>query len=235
MNLEKLIPKVCEHAAKEAPRECCGLAVVVKGRLRYWPCKNVSLASDQFEIDPLDYAAAEAAGEVVGVCHSHVFVNPQPSDADRFMCEQSGVPWLIVNHPVGTYTVTEPSGHETPLVGRAYSYGILDCYQVVVDHYRRTLGIELMRVPSHDKWWERGENLYVSNFEKAGFVQVDDTPREHDCLLIQVGASVPNHVAVYLGDGLILQHVQGRLSSRDVYGGYWQKHTTHILRHRSLA
>ena len=36
-----------------------------------------------------------------------------------------------------------------------------------------------------------------------------------------------------LGDGLILHHLQGRLSSRDVYGGYWQKITTHILRHRT--
>jgi hypothetical protein len=28
--------------------------------------------------------------------------------------------------------------------------------------------------------------------------------------------------------------LQGRLSSRDVYGGYWQKVTTHALRHPDL-
>ena len=48
---------------------------------------------------------------------------------------------------------------------------------------------------------------------------------------MQVASPVPNHAAVYLGDGLILHHLQGRLSSRDVYGGYWQKITTHILRY----
>jgi cell wall-associated NlpC family hydrolase len=52
-----------------------------------------------------------------------------------------------------------------------------------------------------------------------------------DCFLMQVASPVPNHAAVYLGDGLILHHLQGRLSSRDVYGGYWQKVTTHVLRY----
>lgn len=238
MNLEKLVDQVRKHAQEEAPRECCGLAVVVKGRLRYWPCKNISLHNDQFEIDPLDYAAAEDAGEVVGVCHSHVFVNPEPSEADRVMCEHSGLPWLIVNHPVGNHVVIQPSGYVSPLVGRQYTHGVLDCYQIVVDYYKQELGIELPHFQREDGWWDRGENLYLENFAKAGFVQVGDGTHEdirpHDGLLMQVGANVPNHAAVYLGDTLILQHVYGRLSSRDIYGGYWRKHTTHVLRHRSF-
>jgi cell wall-associated NlpC family hydrolase len=51
---------------------------------------------------------------------------------------------------------------------------------------------------------------------------------------MQVASPVPNHASVYLGDGLILHHLQGRLSSRDVYGGYWQKVSTHALRHPDL-
>jgi hypothetical protein len=60
-------------------------------------------------------------------------------------------------------------------------------------------------------------------------VDADDNLKVGDCFLMQVASPVPNHAAVYLGDGLILHHLQGRLSSRDVYGGYWQKVTTHIL------
>ena len=34
---------------------------------------------------------------------------------------------------------------------------------------------------------------------------------------------------------MILHHVQGRLSSRDVFGGYWRKHNTHILKYTGRA
>lgn len=238
MNLESLAPEVSAHAVSEQPRECCGLAVVFKGRLRYWPCKNISLNKTQFEIDPLDYAAAEDAGEVVGICHSHVFVSPEPSEADRVMCELNGLPWLIVNYPTGSFKQIEPSGYQAPLVGRSYSHGILDCYQIVADYYQRTLGIELRGgIERQDNWWLKGENLYVEGYEASGFVKVGGSDhadiRPHDVLLMQMASPVPNHAAIYLGDNMIMQHVAGRLSSRDVYGGYWRKSTTHVLRHRS--
>ena len=39
--------------------------------------------------------------------------------------------------------------------------------------------------------------------------------------------------AIYLDQGIVLHHVQGRLSSRDVYGGYYQKVTAKVLKHES--
>jgi cell wall-associated NlpC family hydrolase len=42
-----------------------------------------------------------------------------------------------------------------------------------------------------------------------------------------------NHVAVYVGEQRILHHLRGRLSSRDIWGGYYQKSTGLIVRHRS--
>ena len=56
-----------------------------------------------------------------------------------------------------------------------------------------------------------------------------------DVILMQIRSQngVPNHAAIYLGDGLILHHLHGRLSSRDIYGGYWQEVTRHILRYKN--
>lgn len=229
-----LVPAVREHAARHAPRECCGLAVIVRGRLRYFPCRNV--AAEGFAIHPDDQAAAEDAGEVVAVCHSHVFLPPEPSEADRVMCEQTVLPWLIVTHPTGEHLLLEPSGYRAPLVGRPFVHGVLDCYSLCRDYYRETLGLGLPDYPRQDEWWLKGGNLYLEHFAEAGFVEIDpESLRAHDALLMQVASPVPNHAAIYLGDGLILHHCHGRLSSRDVYGGYWRKVTVKALRHRSLA
>jgi uncharacterized protein YjbI with pentapeptide repeats len=93
-------------------------------------------------------------------------------------------------------------------------------------------GVTLPDYVRFDEWWKRGENLYLENFAAAGFSVIDSADlHPGDCFLMQVASPVPNHAAVYLGDDMILHHLQGRLSSRDVYGGYWQKNTTHILRY----
>jgi cell wall-associated NlpC family hydrolase len=55
-----------------------------------------------------------------------------------------------------------------------------------------------------------------------------------DLILMQIRSRnrVPNHAAIYLGDGMMLHHLHSRLSSRDIYGGYWQEVTRSIWRHR---
>ena len=57
-----------------------------------------------------------------------------------------------------------------------------------------------------------------------------DEMREGDVLLMIIGANVPNHGAVYVGDNAIEHHLYGRLSSREVYGQFYRERTTHVLR-----
>lgn len=231
---EDILGEIRAHAAQCAPQECCGLVIVRQGKLRYQPCRNV--ASDplrNFMIAPQDWAAAEDAGEIVRVVHSHVFSAPEPSDADRVGCENSGIPWLIVNHPLGHFTEFAPTGWKAPLIGRPFHHGVLDCYALVRDYYAQELGIALPDFHRDDEWWLKGQNLYMDNFRAAGFEIVDDM-RPHDVLLMQIGAPVVNHAAVLIDGGLILQHCMYRLSSRDVYGGAWRRATRFVVRHRSL-
>ena len=230
-----IMSSVLTHAKEESPKECCGLVAVVKGKRRYFPCKNLADTPDEhFVLDPVDYAAVEDKGEIVAVVHSHPTTNHKPSPADRVACEQSGLPWHIVNPNTENWGYCQPEGFELPYVGREFSHGVVDCYSLCRDWYRRELGLQLRDYPRRDQWWEHGENLYLENFEKEGFRQIPIAELQRgDALLMQLVSPVPNHAAIYLGEQLVLHHVQGRLSSRDVYGGYYWKNTACALRHES--
>lgn len=236
-----LVPEVMAHAARCAPRECCGLAVRAQGGLVYWPCENRASTGAEFEIAPEDLAAAEDAGPVVGVCHSHVYLPATPSMADRVSAARTGVPWLIVAWPTGQAEVLEPNAFDAPLVGRPFVHGVLDCYSLIRDYYRMELGIALPNFPRADEWWLAGGDLYRQHFADAGFVQVAGSEfdagllQPHDVLLMQVASPVLNHGAVYLGDNTILHHCAHQLSSRGVYGGFWRRATGMVVRHRSLC
>ncbi len=235
------IEAIRAHAVREFPREACGLLVVVRGREQYIACRNLAGNAGHFILSSEDYAEAENRGEIIAVVHSHPNGPATPSEADRTACEASGLIWHIVpvscasgQPEAGEIVTLAPCGYEAPLVGREFSHGVNDCYQLVRDWYRRERGIELKNFMRIDGWWERGENLYLKHYAEAGFYLVDGEPEEGDMIVMQIRSTQPNHAAVYLGDGLILHHLYGRLSSRDVYGGYWKDVTRMIMRHRDM-
>ncbi|CAB4180542.1 COG1310 Predicted metal-dependent protease of the PAD1/JAB1 superfamily [uncultured Caudovirales phage] len=228
------------HALAALPRESCGLVVVGrKGLERFAPCRNEHPGTDGFVLNPNDWAAAADTGDIVGIVHSHPYGSPEPSQIDRVSCERVGLPWHIVVVPEVSWTTLEPTGYRAPLIGREFTHGVLDCYSLVRDAFAEKKGIDIPDFPRLDEWWHRGENLYLDNFEQAGFVVVSRNAdgfvmQPFDCPLMQLGSPVVNHAAVHLGDNIILHHIIRRLSCREVYGGFWRHITTHIVRHRSL-
>jgi hypothetical protein len=42
------------------------------------------------------------------------------------------------------------------------------------------------------------------------------------------------HGGVISKDGIIMHHLENRVSTEEVYGGFYRKVTTHILRHKDL-
>ena len=239
---ETLLVEIRAHAereyqfkdAKNRPRESCGLVVVKKGKLVYLPVRNVAESNEHFVMHAEDQALAEDTGEIAMVVHSHPNISPLPSQADLVGCESSGVPWLIVNWPTGVTHTFEPSGYVPPLYGRVFAHGILDCYSFIEAYYLEKLDIKLPEFKRPDEWWLKGQNLYLEGFESAGFEQTLSEPQTHDVLLMQLASQVPNHGAIYLGDGCIGHHQMNRLSSRDIYGGWFEKITVQTLRHKTF-
>ncbi|WP_137555509.1 NlpC/P60 family protein, partial [Escherichia coli] len=54
-----------------------------------------------------------------------------------------------------------------------------------------------------------------------------------DVLLCCFGSSVPNHAAIYCGDGELLHHIPEQLSKRERYTDKWQRRTHSLWRHRA--
>ena len=227
--------EILAYAKACDPKEMCGLIHVVKGRKRFYACSNIAATPDEhFVMDPADYAAAEDLGEIVAVVHSHPTTRPVPSAADQISCNNTGIPWVIVNPKTEEWGQCEPTAFELPYVGREFAFGVVDCYSLCRDWYKREMGLELDDFPRRDRFWERGENLYLNSYSSQGFRRIPFEDLAYgDAILMQLGSELPNHAAIYLGDQQILHHVQGRLSSRDVYGGYYVKNTAMVLRHES--
>ena len=220
--------EAANHAKECFPNESCGLLAIIKGEKTYWPCKNLAEESHEyFIIDPDDWADCEDTGEIVGIVHSHPTGPILPSDNDKASCEHLGLPWHIYSVYMDDWHSFEPSGWKAPsLIARSFIWGVHDCWSIISDWYLETKNIKL-------KEWKRPKTLkeFSKNplFEKGlpitGFKKqptLDDI-KFGDVLLFKTVTGNLDHVAVYIGDNMILNHNVRRLSCREPFDlGYQQ-------------
>lgn len=131
------------------------------------------------------------------------------------------------------------------LLGRKFELGKEDCYQIAVDMFKDNLGIELSPYARPNDFWLADNNLYVDNYRKEGFQLIDDLKpedlRPFDAFLIALPDErnprklVTNHCAIYLGEGQVIHHRMGTLSTVAPYRGALRNLTTHVIRHKDVA
>jgi len=224
------------HAKEQDPKESCGLLIEIKGKEKYFPCKNLSTYSQQcFIIDPDDFVKAEESGNILAVVHSHPVTPPIASQADKISCESSELPWHIVNPKTEQWGYYEPSGYKPPLIGRHWVWGITDCWALVRDWYKETKGIIL-------RDWDRPttpeEFIADPMFERCawrtGFRQLrpEEKLQNGDLLFMSIMATGLNHVAIFL-DGDVLHHLADRISCKEPYNQWLLKCTGMRLRYAS--
>ena len=222
------------HAKEQDPKESCGLLLEIKGKEKYFPCKNLSTYSQQcFIIDPNDFIKAEESGNILAVIHSHPVTPPIASQADKISCENSELPWHIVNPKTEQWGYYEPTGYKPPLIGRHWVWGITDCWALVRDWYEETKGIILCD-------WDRPttpeEFIADPMFERCawrtGFRQLrpEEKLQNGDLLFMSIMATGLNHVAIFL-DGDVLHHLADRISCKEPYNEWLLKCTGMRLRY----
>lgn len=225
--------EIMSHAAREAPRECCGLLVKEGKRTAYRACRNLAPAQAEFFLDPEDYTRVEDEGvTILAVVHSHHYVSAEPSMADLTACGEGQLPWLIVSYPTGATKWLQPKHFAAPLTGRPYAYGIHDCYTLVKDYFAQKRELAMHHYQEPWGWWDQGRDVFRQQMVNEGFVErpVNELQPD-DVLLMQFRAKVPQHLAVWLGDGNILHHHRDRFSSIEPATRYWLDHTVSVARY----
>lgn len=232
--------KWAKHCRAEYPKEAC--ALVVAGKVI--PAQNSAESpTTHFRIEPQVYAPVLIAGTLQAVLHSHVITLETPAKRDpRGPSAADMSSWIAMNIPFGISAVNEDQvsqllwlddSEERSLEGREFLWGYSDCYTLVRDYYKQTLGINLKNRP-RGEGWDEAFNFIVDDYAQWGFVKVDTSEvREHDVLVFQVRAPVPNHLAVVTGTNEMLHQYLDRLSGKDTIAK-WSKHIALVLRHKDL-
>ena len=224
------------YAKKQSPEEACGLLAIIKGEEIFWPCKN--LAEGKFEffiLDPDDWAECEDQGEILGVIHSHPTGPATPSDNDKAACEHLGFPYYIYSIEHDHWEFFEPSGWKAPsLIGRKFIWGKYDCWSIVTDWYEQNLQIKIPYLKRTKKIKDFSDNPY---FEKAlkdrNFIKqnTNNNLKVGDILLFQTITGNLDHVALYIGDMMILNHNLRSLSCREPFNLAYQQQLRGVYRY----
>ena len=219
--------KILAHAAAVAPKECCGLLLMVGNKQVYQPCANVAAdPTAHFEIAADDWIQAEETGTVVAVVHSHPQGERFLSGADRQMQLQQGLPWLLVVK--SGIRIFRPCPH---LRGRVFDYGVNDCFTLIRDAYHLA-GITFRDHPRTDIDADAAADSFVRYLPDGGFKQVSDGSLQVGDVVLTAMGGHANHAMLYLGNQEILHHAYDQLSRRERYGAFWQDHTHSVWRHQ---
>lgn len=225
-----------KYAESEAPKEACGLLAVIKGQEKFWPCKNIAEGQHEFfALDPEDWADCEdQGGEILGVIHSHPEGSSEPSEADKASCENIGFPYFIYSVNNKSWNEIKPSGWKAPsLIGRTWIWGKQDCWSLICDYFQEKLNINLGSCYRPNTLKEFIAKPY---FEKiladGGFIEVEkDKIKKNDVLLMEGCHQKLSHVALYLGNQLILHHEIKKLSCKELYDLEYIKGTKKVYRY----
>ena len=229
--------EIIEYCKSESPKEACGIVILFKGGYKWIPCNNISTnPTNEFAIAPEDFANAEDMGEIVAIVHSHPNGSSTPSPNDVFCQKQHGVDWLIIGLKTENDIYWLKSEQkEIPLYGRKYIWHVQDCGSFIQDFYKQEFNINLPDFYRPEKFWEKGLEIYLDAYEKAGFYEIEMKELEYgDVILFALGTNITTHGAVYIGDNKIAHHLNGRLSCRDVLGKYYLDRATKFLRHKDM-
>lgn len=219
--------EIKKHAKRVEPEECCGVIINRMGHYAYVECKNV--AEDpkmNFKISSNELILCESKGEISAIVHSHCGSKSlnHLSSNDRISQYHNPVPWVLLSR--GELKIYEPI---RKLKGREFVEGYCDCYDSFRDLYA-IAGKEMKpytpnegyRIPDWHK--EPGaKSPFLEFMGEEGFHEIErmEDIEPGDIILSLLGANIPNHASVYIGENEIFHHLPGRASGIETLRRYF--------------
>jgi proteasome lid subunit RPN8/RPN11 len=230
----EFLDEIKEHFEEWYPKEACGVLGVREGKLKWFPCKNISEESDNFIFDSREYISISKHCNIVGIVHSHPDSPPDPSPYDIDNCNILNIPYYIFSYPSFELKTLKPENQETlSLYGRDYKFGVTDCFEAMRDY----LNSQGFKIPSRalfeDNWWEKGLDYSIEELtEQWNLKKVKiNTLMPNDVIGFSIESSIPNHCGVYVGEDLFYHHAVNRLSCTENLYPFWKKYITGVYRY----
>lgn len=90
--------------------EVCGFIVNDNGIVKIYPIENKSTDKEVYFVIPAkEYLYVEKKFEILGVYHSHIFGNSEPSEMDKKMSEATCYPFVIYSKEDKNFNIYCPA------------------------------------------------------------------------------------------------------------------------------
>ncbi len=229
-----MIDEIKQHFDNEYPKEACGILGIVKGKKRWFPCRNVAEHKEDFVMSSEDWFDIKKRADIFAIVHNHINSSNEPSENDINNCNALGIPYYIFSYPDLNLNIVEPKENFNPLIGRDYKFGVNDCFEAMRDWLNKE-GINIpKRAAFEDDWWHKNLDYFTDEIIKNyGYSPVDGNMKPNDVIIFKINASVGNHCGVYLGDDIFYHHAENRISCRENLYPFWKQHISGVYRHET--
>lgn len=229
--LSNLIQQQIKEAALKTPNEeICGLLVESGNFYGFIQCTNKSSnKKNHFEISPFDYLNIAETNKIIGILHSQR--SSVPSSLDIINAFGHNLKSYIYSIDGDIFIeVTEKHLKYGRYLNQKFEIGKQDCYTLIKNFYQQEFNIEINNYPRTDSWFKENPNIIKENYEREGFVEVDNikNAKEGDVIVFSWG-----HMAIFLEKDLILHIKRDKPSIIEMLNDSYLSRITGIYRHKT--